>query len=98
MARVADAAAPDGTEVHAAGGEGLGEGREAARLVAELDDELLGHPRSSTARPGRRTCAAGQFYARRSQPEVRATSRISVRAAAAVLVRARRVETAKAIR
>ena len=43
VAAVADAAAADRPEVDAARRERLGEGRHGARLVLQLDDELVGH-------------------------------------------------------
>src|SRR6266542_3548593 len=52
VADVADAAAADGAEVDAPRGERLGQRREAARSIVQLDDELVTHgllrPRSAT--------------------------------------------------
>jgi hypothetical protein len=47
VAGVPDPAAPDCSQVHAASRQRLGKRRHGARLVLELDDELVGHLEAS---------------------------------------------------
>jgi hypothetical protein len=43
VARVTDPAPADRPKIDATGREGFGQGRHRARLVLQLDDELVGH-------------------------------------------------------